>query len=113
MATLFGSGIKRREDPRLITGTGLFTDDLKLPGLAYAAIVRSPYPHARITKVDVSEARKAPGVIAVYTGKDLAGKVNPVPCAFNVPGCDLKVPAHPLLATDKVRYVGDGVALVI
>lgn len=113
MATLFGSGIKRREDPRLLTGTGSFVDDIDLPGMAYAAVVRSPYAHATITRIDTSAATSAPGVIAVYTGADLAGKVNPVPCAFNVPGCDLKVPAHPVLATDKVRYVGDGVALVI
>lgn len=113
MATLFGSGIKRREDPRLITGSATYTDDLKLPGLTYAAILRSPYAHARLTKLDVTAARQAPGVIAIYTGKDLAGKVNPVPCAWNVPNCDLKVPAHPLLATDTVRYVGDGVAMVV
>jgi carbon-monoxide dehydrogenase large subunit len=112
MATLFGSGIKRREDPRLITGAGTFVDDVKLPGLTYAAMVRSPYAHARITRVDTSAAAKAPGVIAVYTGKDTAGKVGPVPCAFNVPGCDLKLPPHPALAVDKVRYVGDAVAMV-
>ncbi|MBA3659274.1 MAG: molybdopterin-dependent oxidoreductase [Gemmatimonadales bacterium] len=113
MTTLFGSGIKRREDPRLITGTATYTDDIKLPGLTYAAILRSPYAHARITRVDVSAARAAPGVIAVYTGADIKDKVAPVPCAWNVPNCDLKIPAHPLLAHDKVRYVGDGVALVI
>ncbi len=113
MATLFGSGIKRREDPRLITGTGLFVDDLKLPGLTFAAMARSPYAHARITKVDTTAAAVAPGVVAVITGKDVAGKINPVPCAFNVPGCDLKIPPHPVLAVDKVRYVGDAVAMVI
>ena len=113
MPTLFGSSIKRREDPRLITGNATYTDDVKLPGLTFAAILRSPYAHARITRVDVSEAKKAPGVIAVYTGADLKDKVAPVPCAWNVPNCDLKVPAHPLLAHDKVRYVGDGIAMVV
>ena len=113
MATLFGSGIKRREDPRLITGTGLFTDDVKHPNLAHAAMVRSPYAHATIRSIDTTAAQKAPGVIAVFTGKDLAGKVNPVPCAFNVPGCDLKIPAHLMLATEKVRYVGDAVAMIV
>jgi carbon-monoxide dehydrogenase large subunit len=113
MATLFGSGIKRREDPRLLTGTGTFTDDVKLPGLTYAAMVRSPYAHAKVTRVDVTAAAKAPGVIAVFTGKDVAGKVNPIPCAFNVPNCDLKIPPHPAIAVEKVRYVGDPVALVI
>lgn len=113
MATLFGSGIKRREDPRLITGKGLFTDDLKLPGLTYAAVLRSPYAHARITRIDTTAARAAPGVVGVFTGRDLAGKVAPLPCAWNVPDCDLKTPPHPLLAAETVRYVGDGVALVI
>jgi aerobic carbon-monoxide dehydrogenase large subunit len=113
MPTLFGSAIKRREDPRLITGAATYVDDIKLPGLTYAAILRSPYAHARITAVHVSEARKAPGVIAVYTGADIKDRVVPVPCAWNVPNCDLKVPAHPLLAFDKVRYVGDGVAMVV
>ncbi|MFN0179265.1 MAG: xanthine dehydrogenase family protein molybdopterin-binding subunit [Gemmatimonadales bacterium] len=113
MATLFGSGIKRREDPRLLTGTGTFVDDVKLPGLVYAAMARSPYAHATITRIDTSAAAKAPGVITVITGKDIAGKVGPIPCAFNVPGCDLKIPAHPAIAVDKVRYVGDAVAMVI
>jgi carbon-monoxide dehydrogenase large subunit len=113
MPTLFGSAIRRREDPRLITGAATYTDDVKLPGLTYAAILRSPYAHARIKRVDVSEAKKAPGVIAVYTGADIKDKISPVPCAWNVPNCDLKVPAHPQLAYDKVRYVGDGVAMVV
>jgi carbon-monoxide dehydrogenase large subunit len=113
MATLFGSGIKRREDPRLITGTATYTDDLKLAGLTYAAVLRSPYAHARITRIDVSAARQAAGVVAVYTGADVRERVTPVPCAWNVPNCDLKVPAHPLLAYDTVRYAGDGVAMVV
>ncbi len=113
MATIFGSAIKRREDPRLITGAATYTDDIKLPGLTYAAILRSPYAHARITSIDVSAARRAPGVVAVYTGADIKDRVVPVPCAWNVPNCDLKVPAHPLLAHEKVRYVGDGVAMVV
>jgi carbon-monoxide dehydrogenase large subunit len=113
MATLFGSGIKRREDPRLITGSATYTDDLKLPGLVYAMFVRSPYAHARITAINVQAARSAPGVVAVYTGQDVKDRLNPVPCAWNVPNCDLKVPPHPLLAHDRVRYVGDAVAMVI
>ncbi len=113
MATIFGSAIKRREDPRLITGAATYTDDVKLPGLTYAAILRSPYAHAQITRIDVSAAKRSPGVIAVYTGADIKDRVAPVPCAWNVPNCDLKVPPHPLLAHDKVRYVGDGVAMVV
>ncbi|MGE5685999.1 MAG: xanthine dehydrogenase family protein molybdopterin-binding subunit [Gemmatimonadota bacterium] len=113
MATLFGSGIKRREDPRLITGTATYTDDVKLPGLTHAGILRSPYAHAKLTRIDVSAARRAPGVVAVYTGADIKDRVVPVPCAWNPPNCDLKTPPHPLLAYEKVRYVGDGVALVV
>src|SRR5437870_5836879 len=113
MATLFGSGIKRREDPRLVTGRATYTDDVKLPGLLYAAILRSTYAHAKLKQVDVAKAKQAAGVVAVYTGADLRDKVNAVPCAWNVPNCDLKVPPHPPLAVDKVRYVGDGIAMVV
>jgi carbon-monoxide dehydrogenase large subunit len=113
MATLFGSGIKRREDPRLITGSATYTDDVKLPGLTYAMFVRSPYAHAKVTSIDVEAARSAPGVVAVYTGKDVKDALVPVPCAWNPPNCDLKVPPHPLLAYDKVRYVGDAVAMIV
>ena len=113
MATLFGSGIKRREDPRLITGKATYTDDVKLPGLLYASVLRSTYAHARLKTVDVAKAKQAAGVVAVYTGADIKEKVNPVPCAWNVPNCDLKVPPHPLLAVDRVRYVGDGIAMVV
>lgn len=113
MTTLFGSGIKRREDPRLITGNGLFTDDLRLADLSYAAILRSPMAHARITSIDASAAKAFPGVLAVYTGADLRERTAPVPCAWVVPGSDCKVPDHPLLAVDRVRYQGDGVAMVV
>lgn len=113
MATLFGSGIRRREDPRLITGNATYTDDVKLPGLLYAMVLRSPWAHARIKRVDVARARKVPGVVAVYTGKDVAERLNPVPCAWALPNADLKVPAHPPLAVTHARYVGDGVALVV
>jgi len=88
MATLFGSGIKRREDPRLITGKATYTDDVKLPGLLYAAVLRSTYAHAKLRKVDVAKAKQATGVVAVYTGADVKDKVNTVPCAWNVPNCD-------------------------
>ncbi|HEX9894592.1 MAG TPA: molybdopterin cofactor-binding domain-containing protein, partial [Gemmatimonadales bacterium] len=113
MPTLFGSGIRRREDPRLLMGKATYTDDVKLPGLCYAAILRSPYAHARIRSIDVAAARHTPGVVAVYTGADVKDRLVPVPCAWNVPNCDLKVPAHPLLADETVRYVGDGVAMVV
>jgi carbon-monoxide dehydrogenase large subunit len=113
MPTLFGSGIRRREDPRLLMGRATYTDDVKLTGMCYAAILRSPYAHARIRSVDISAAKSFPGVIAVYTGADIRERVVPVPCAWNVPNCDLKIPPHPLLADETVRYVGDGVAMVV
>lgn len=110
---LFGAAVKRREDPRLITGEGYYTDDFKLPGMLHMAVLRSPYAHARIAKLDVTKAQLHPGVHAVFTGSDLAGKVNPIPCAWLIPDSDLKVPPFTALATDKVRFTGDGVAIVL
>jgi aerobic carbon-monoxide dehydrogenase large subunit len=110
---LFGASIKRREDPRLITGKATYTDDLRLPGMVYAHIVRSTHAHARITRLDVEAARRHPGVVAVFTGKDLAGALHPIPTAWLIPNSDLKTPPHPALAVDTVRYVGDGVAVVV
>ena len=110
---LFGSGIRRREDPRLITGRASYTDDIKLPGMAYAAILRSPYAHANITSIDTSAAACQPGVLAVYTGADTEGHLNPIPCAWLIPDSNLVTPDHPAIAKDKVRYVGDAVAVVV
>jgi carbon-monoxide dehydrogenase large subunit len=122
MATtkLIGSSIKRREDPRFITGAGHYTDDLKLAGMTYAAFVRSPHSHARVRKIDVSAARAFPGVVAVFTGKDMVG-VNSLPCGWdlrkekNIPGVvqDLAMVPHMPLTTDVARHVGDPVAVVI
>src|SRR3981081_3947344 len=67
----FGHSVRRKEDPRFIRGQGNYIDDVKLPGMLYMDIVRSPYAHAKITSIDASEALKAPGVVAVITGKDL------------------------------------------
>ena len=113
MPTLIGSSLKRREDPRLITGNATYTDDVQLPGMLYAAVLRSPWAHARVGRIDVDRAKSLKGVTAVYTGRDVADHVNPVPCAWMVPVCDLKVPPHHLLAVDTVRYAGDGVVLVV
>ncbi len=113
VSRLFGATVKRREDPRLITGKGMYTDDFKLPGMLHMVILRSPYAHARITSLDVSKAKQLPGVHAVLTGKDLAGKVNPIPTAWLIPASDLKTPPYPALATDYVRYTGDAVAAVV
>jgi aerobic carbon-monoxide dehydrogenase large subunit len=113
MATVervLGKPIKRREDPRFITGRGTYVDDVKLPGTTVAAFVRSPHAHARIKKIDTAAALKHPGVVAIFTGKDMTG-VNSLPCGWLLPG--LKVPPHPPLAGDAARYVGDPVAIVI
>jgi aerobic carbon-monoxide dehydrogenase large subunit len=107
---LFGQSIKRREDPRFITGKGHYTDDLKLPGMTYAAFVRSPHAHARIRNIDTARAARHPGVVAVFTGKDMTG-VNSLPCGWLLP--DLKVPPHMPLISDVARHVGDPIAVVI
>jgi carbon-monoxide dehydrogenase large subunit len=110
---LFGSAIRRREDPRLITGAAKYTDDLKLANMAYAVIVRSPYAHARIKNIDTSAAAQMDGVLAVYTAADVKASGIPgvVPVGWLLP--NLKTPEHPILAVDTVRHVGDAVAVVV
>ena len=110
---MFGSGIRRREDPRLITGAASYTDDLTLPGMLYAAMLRSPHAHARIGAIDVSLAQSARGVVAVYTHADIEGVLQPSPCAWLLPDSDLKIAEYPCLAKDTVRYVGEIVAVVV
>src|SRR5206468_11029326 len=111
-AKLFGSSIKRREDPRMITGKGLYTDDVKLPGQVSAVFVRSPHAHARVRRVDVSAAGRVPGIVGAFTGKDLAdGGVNPLPCGWLLP--DLKIAEYRVLATGKVHFAGQAVAVVL
>ena len=110
---IFGSGIRRREDPRLITGGATYTDDVKLPEMLYAAMLRSPHAHAKINGIDTAAAKAAPGVVAVYTGADTDGVLNPIPCAWIPPESDVKAVAHPALAIDVVRYQGDAVAVVV
>jgi carbon-monoxide dehydrogenase large subunit len=112
-ATVFGSGIRRREDPRLVTGTAAYTDDIVLPRMVHAAILRSPHAHARIKGIDTAAAKAAPGVLEVFTAADTEGPLNPVPCAWLVPNADLKVAAYSAIAKDTVRYVGDCVAVVV
>jgi carbon-monoxide dehydrogenase large subunit len=110
MATqLIGSRIKRREDPRLIMGRATYVDDIQIPRMTYAAILRSPYAHARILSINVDKAKALPGVVTVLTGADLQGKN--VPCGWTLP--DMKVAPHPALAVGKVRYTGDAVAVVV
>jgi carbon-monoxide dehydrogenase large subunit len=112
-ARVFGSGIKRREDPRLLTGTAKYTADITLPGQVYAAILRSPHGHARIRKIDTAPAKTASGVVAVFTGADTEGMLGTIPCAWLVPNSDLKTAPYPPLAKGTVRYVGDAVAVVV
>lgn len=107
----FGKRQKRTEDPRLIQGLAHYVDDIKLPDTLHAVFLRSIHAHARIKKVDTSAAAKVPGVVAIYTGKDVSAKIGPVPCAAALP--DLKVPDHRVLATNKVYFVGHPVAVVV
>lgn len=108
---LMGARVKRREDPRLITGRSTYLDDLQLPGMVYMSILRSPYAHARIRRIDVSRALQMPGVVAAFTGAEVRELTKPLPVAITLP--NMKKPDHWALAMDKVRYVGDGVAAVI
>src|SRR5215469_14418392 len=109
-----GASIKRSEDPRILTGGGRYVDDIKLPGMLHAAFVRSPLPHARVLAVDVSAARTVPGVVAVLTGADLATMTIPGPDPLlAMMGGGGPMPEYSLLATDKVRFVGDPVVVVI
>ncbi len=110
-----GRSVERKEDYRFLTGAGQYTDDVTLPQQTYACFLRSPHAHAMIRSIDTSAAQNAPGVIAVFTSKDLAG-VGGLPCGWLIKSTDgspMKEPKHPVLAEDKVRYVGDQVALVI
>src|ERR1700692_4771868 len=100
---LVGKRIKRLEDPRLITGTATYVDDIQMPGMYHACIVRSPHGAARIASLDVKPAPEAAGGAAVFTGRDVEG-VGPVPCGASLPG--LRVPHHHVLAIDRVYYVG-------
>ncbi len=112
-----GKPLLRREDARFLTGAGQYTDDVVLPGQTHGVFLRSPYAHARIRSVNTEAAAKAPGVVAIFTGADVAAsKVNGLPCGWLIhskDGSPMKEPAHPILAHDKVRHVGDQVALII
>src|SRR5690606_4354017 len=107
-----GTAMKRREDPRFITGRGLFVDDINLPGMQRVVFLRSPYAHAKITRLDTSAAEQHPGVLKVYTGKDFS-HVGGLPCGVVVPGAYQKTPNHPVIAIDEVNYVGEIVAAVV
>jgi carbon-monoxide dehydrogenase large subunit len=112
-----GQAVKRKEDYRFLTGGGRYTDDIRLDNQAYAYFLRSPHAHARIKGYKLDEAKAAPGVLGILTGADIkAAGIGGLPCGWlitDVNGQPMKEPPHPVLAIDKVRYVGDHVALVV
>ena len=101
-----GKDIKRREDPALLTGRAQFTDDVNLPGMLHAAVLRSPHAHARILGIDTSAAKELPGVYAVLTGEEAMELLDPVPCFA------LEPVEQRAIAVDKVRYQGEAVVAV-
>ena len=109
-----GQALKRKEDPRFITGTGRYVDDIAPPGTLHVAIVRSPEAHAAITSIDVSEAREHPNVVAVYTGDDLADDFEAgAPMVWAPPGVEINTPEHWPIKRGEVKCVGDPVAVVV
>jgi len=111
--TYIGEAVPRKEDARLLRGDTRWVDNMTLPGMLWVAVVRSPYAHARISKVDVSKAAEAGGVIAAFSGAELAEEwAGSLPCAWPVTE-DCAIPLHRPLATDKARFAGDGVAVVV
>jgi len=115
--TGIGAPVKRKEDQRFITGNGHYTDDINLKNQTYARFVLSPHAHAKIKSIDTSAAEAAPGVVAIFTGKDIAeAGIGGLICGWmihNKDGSPMSAGPHPALAADKVRYVGDHVAVVI
>ena len=110
LKTHVGERIRRTEDPRLITGSATYVDDITRPGMLHAAVLRSPYAAAKINSIAIEDALALPGVKAVYVGKDVES-VGAVPCAGSMP--DLRIPNHKILAGDRVYYVGHPVAAVV
>ncbi len=112
-----GASVKRREDFRFLKGIGRYTDDMTMPGQTYCAFVRSPVAHAKLGKIDLTAALKSPGVVQIFTAADIeADNLGGVPCGWLVTGRDNKPmvePKHPILASGKVRHVGDPVVAVI
>jgi aerobic carbon-monoxide dehydrogenase large subunit len=106
-----GQPLRRREDLKLLTGKGRYVDDISLPGMLHMAVLRSPHAHAVIERIDLSRAASAPGVRLALSGQDLVGKIGPIMPNWVIPGS--KVPTRPVLATDRVRFVGECVAIVV
>jgi len=111
-AAELGKARLRKEDARLITGQTNWTDNIRLPGMLHMAFVRSPFAHAKITGVDLSAARRMPGVVAAFSAADFGAEQGSLPCAWPVTE-DIVIPAHPPMAVDEVRYVGEAVAVVV
>jgi carbon-monoxide dehydrogenase large subunit len=107
-----GQALRRKEDPRMITGRGRYVDDMVVPGMLYMAVVRSPEAHAKIVSIDAEAARSYPGVHGVFTGEDL-DIASGLPMAWVPPGVEIKTPEHWPLAKGEVKYVGQGVAIVL
>ena len=111
-----GESLRRKEDYRFLTGAGNYTDDITMDAQSYAIFVRSPHAHAAIKSIDISAAEKMPGVVKIFIGKDLEGKMGGLPCGWlinNPDGSPMKEPPHPVLALGTARHVGDQVAMVI
>ena len=126
MPAMIGQALPRKEDARLLSGSGCYGDDFSLPNQVYAVFVRSPHAHARIRSIDTRAARAMPGVLAVLTGLDVnADALAPIPhtpisigppadiALKNRDGSPAGIAPHPLLATDRVRYVGEQVVMVV
>src|SRR5579864_8620556 len=116
--SFIGASIRRREDPRLITGSATYVDDITLPGMLFMAILRSPYAHARITTIDAAAARALPGVVLVVTGEDLGGLRLGGGGGGETEGGEAgedseAAPSRPILATDVARHAGEPVAAVV
>jgi carbon-monoxide dehydrogenase large subunit len=110
--TELGRARPRKEDARLVTGKTNWTDNMVLPGMLHVAYLRSPFAHARISRIDVSGALQVPGVLAAFSGDDFGAEQGSLPCAWPVTP-DIVIPAHPPMATEEVRYVGEAVACVV
>src|SRR5690349_23715000 len=112
-----GVSVRRKEDARFLSGRGNYTDDINRPGQLYAFIRRADRPHAKINRIDTAAAAKAPGVVAVFTGEDMAAdNVGGLPCGWQIhskDGSPMAEPPHPVIAIGKARHVGDPVAVVI
>ena len=110
-----GASSKRREDVRFLTGSGQYTDDINVNGQAFVHFLRSNVAHGKINNIDVSKAASMPGVVRIFTGTDFEG-VGGLPCGWQVTdrhGEAMQEPAHPVLAQNKVRHVGDPIAAVV